>query len=47
MSRCETYSIAQVAKGPQLETKKNEIKKNLNNDTPKKVSIRDIIKDLR
>ena len=46
MSRCETYNIAQVVKGPQLDTKEEEIEKSLSDDT-KIVSIQDIIKDLR
>ena len=46
MSRCETYNIGQVVKGPQLETKKDETKRSLTDDT-KTVSIQDIIKDLR
>ena len=46
MSRCETYNIAQVVKGPQIETKKDETERSLTDDT-KTVSIQDIIKDLR
>ena len=46
MSRCEAYNIAQVIKVPQLETKKNETKRSLTDDT-ETVSIKDIIKDLR
>ena len=46
MSRCETYNIAQVVKGPQIETKKDETERSLTDET-KTVSIQDIIKDLR
>ena len=46
MARCETYNIAQVAKGPKLSTKKDKIEKSDDDDT-KAISLQDIIKDLQ